>query len=194
MSLFYRDPVLPGPALREITGEVAGGREGLMKSPARPCRVQQWERRGCLCSIAIRASWLSAAKIVVPFGGPARDTPFPFARRFQNGPRRQGFASPPNNSASLTAAAVLKSPLSKSEKLKTEKDQTAANLALLFSATEILATVKCVPNRTDNCATSAQHRCQVVTITNIWIRTPVAVINRISSSTHWQSERPKEFR
>jgi hypothetical protein len=93
-----------------------------------------------------------------------------------------------------TAAAVLRGPLSKSEKLKTEKDQTAANLALLFSATEILATVKCVPNRTDNCATSAQHRCQVVTITNIWIRTPVAVINRISSSTHWQSERPKEFR
>jgi len=33
LSLFYRDPVLPGPALREIAGEVAGGREGPMKSP-----------------------------------------------------------------------------------------------------------------------------------------------------------------
>ncbi len=37
------------------------------------------------------------------FGGPFWATPFPLARGSQNGPRPQGFASPRNNGAPLTA-------------------------------------------------------------------------------------------
>src|SRR5260370_17892496 len=62
---------------------------------------------------------------------------FPSCTRFWTGPRRQGFASPRNNSAPLTAAGRSKKPpLSKRERLKTERDQSAANLDLFFTATD----------------------------------------------------------
>jgi hypothetical protein len=77
---------------------------------------------------------VSGGKKVV---GPVRETPFPLVRRFQNGPRSQGFASPRNNSAPLTAAGRSKrTPLSKRERLNTERDQAAAKVDQFFAATD----------------------------------------------------------
>jgi hypothetical protein len=58
-----------------------------------------------------------------------------FVRDF--GPVLAVKGSPRNNSAPLTAAGRSKKPpLSKRDRLKTERDQTAANLDLFFTATD----------------------------------------------------------
>src|SRR6266550_847239 len=67
----------------------------------------------------------------------ARDwaTPFPLARGSQNGPRPQGFASPRNNGAPLTAAGRSeRTPHSKRERVRAESYQTAALLAPFSTA------------------------------------------------------------
>ena len=56
---------------------------------------------------------------------------FPSCTRFWTGPRRQGFASPRNNSAPLTAAGRSKrTPLSKRERLKMERDILVRNFSV----------------------------------------------------------------
>src|SRR6266550_865461 len=69
------------------------------------------------------------------FGGPFWATPFPLARGSQNGPRPQGFASPRNNGAPLTAAGRSeRTPHSKRERVRAESYQTAALLAPFSTA------------------------------------------------------------
>jgi hypothetical protein len=69
------------------------------------------------------------------FGGPFWATPFPLARGSQNGPRPQGFASPRNNGAPLTAAGRSeRTPRSKRERVRAESYQTAALLAPFSTA------------------------------------------------------------
>src|SRR6266705_4498085 len=72
------------------------------------------------------------------FGGPFWATPFPLARGSQNGPRPQGFASPRNNGAPLTAAGRSeRTPHSKRERVRAESYQTAALLAPFSTAIDI---------------------------------------------------------
>jgi hypothetical protein len=54
-----------------------------------------------------------------------------------------------------------------------------------------LAPVKMCAKQDRQLRHEAYHRCRVVTITDIWIMMPIAVINKFPQQRIWQSERPK---
>src|SRR5437879_9277611 len=69
------------------------------------------------------------------FSGPFRAAPFPLARGSQNGPRRQGFASPRNTGAPLTAAGRSeRTPPSKRERGRVKSNQATAVLVPFSTA------------------------------------------------------------
>jgi hypothetical protein len=56
-------------------------------------------------------SWVELGRCPKPRGGfPCDPAPFPFISIFQNGPRRQGFASPRKTGAPLTAPGRSEQP------------------------------------------------------------------------------------
>src|SRR2546430_2463685 len=64
------------------------------------------------------------------FGGPFWATPFPLARGSQNGPRPQGFASPRNNGAPLTAASRSeRTPHSKRDRKSTRLNSSHSQIS-----------------------------------------------------------------
>src|SRR5437764_12990114 len=86
-------------------------------------------------AIVPEASWVKLRDVrggerLGHFSGPFRATPFPLARGSQNGPRCQGFASPRNTGAPLTAAGRSeRTPPSKRERGRAKSNQTTAVLA-----------------------------------------------------------------